>query len=386
MTANRAGGTRLQRARARLRYSWRLGTSDGLAVVRDAVDGHLRRSLHAMALSASDGRLGLCFAGTGEAVKAYVPYLEQRVERHCERSVVRESSIVRRAGLAEALRSTGAGITLVADTGRHVARLPPERSLILPYRLHQVVRITGGFEEMFERLHKTDRWRFNRYRRRHELTWEHATGLADLDFFLERMHGPTMRERFGARAVTEDPITARECLFRRGYLFFLRSGGERIAGALCRWDGRNGTLRYRLNGVLDGADAYRRDGAFTAIYYFLIEWAAENGAKAVDLSGSVPFLARGIFQSKRRLHAHVELARTPARNQRVRLQVARDTPMVRQFLVDNPVIACGRDGGLEAVYFYDGDRPPRDDVMWRSPGITGRRTVDLDAFLGGGHV
>lgn len=381
MTATSAIRDTAIRLRARAGYSLRLSSDDTLARCRRIADERLPRSLPLVQWSTSDNAFRLAVGGHPAVLSSWTTYFEEAVKALGHSPGPRTLRRVGRAELLRGVPAAGADLTLVCCPRSSAVR-PRTASLVLPTRTHQVVRIDADFDTMMGRLHKTDRWRFAKNRRTGDWSWCQATSEADFDFFYHRMHVPTMRDRFGELATTEDVVTARECLFHQGRLFFLLARGQRIAGALCRWDPVHRTLRYRLNGLLDGDDAHRRAGALTAIYYFLIEWGCSHGVAAVDLSGSVPFLGRGIFQSKRRLHADVVVPPTPLRHLGVWLAAGADSPVVRDLLVANPVIAFDRHGELEAVYFHDGSRPARKDLKWESPGLARARYVSLDEFLG----
>ena len=150
---------------------------------------------------------------------------------------------------------------------------------------------------------------------------------------------------------------------------------------LCRLEGS--TLVVRLAGVEAGGEEPYRSGTYMAMYVLILQWAAEQGLTRVDLSGCEPFLSKGIFQFKRKMHPEVTLPDNHFREKRLVLRVLRDTPEVRDLLTANPVLTSGTHGGLEAVYFHDPDRPARTDLRWQCPGVSSQRTLDLDEFLDG---
>jgi hypothetical protein len=152
---------------------------------------------------------------------------------------------------------------------------------------------------------------------------------------------------------------------------------------LCRWASRTRTLTLRLAGVDGGAAEHYRSGAFTALYPLILEWAAQHGVRTVNLSGCEPFLSKGIFQFKRKLHPRVVLPASHFGGKRLLLRVLRDSARVRDFLVANPVIAESADGGLDAVYFHDEQRPARLDHRWEGVGLRAARLVHLSSFLAG---
>ncbi|NUL02213.1 hypothetical protein HRW07_02920 [Streptomyces lunaelactis] len=354
--------------RARADYGWRHSAEPAVAQLRRLYEGELRAALprRSVHTHGADGGPSASYTGPYEIGKGLLAQIE------CH------------SGSPGSPSAAGPELVMVAASARRLAALPRERSLILPARVHQIVPIRGDLATVLAGRSRRNLDRFRRNQRVDGWSWEHAGSDEDLDFFRRRMLLPTVRDRYGPYAVSEDPTVMRECLLRQGHLFFVRAGGpagERIAGALCRWDARRRTLRFRLTGVLDADPALRRAGALIAAEYFVFEWAWRHGVAAVDLSGGAPFLARPIVQYKMRLNAVTVPAPTPVRHLGTWLHVARDSAGVRDFLAANPLLATAPGGGLEAVYFHDRTRQVRDDVAWRSPGVDGSRTVDLDEFL-----
>jgi hypothetical protein len=314
----------------------------------------------------------LAYAGIDDGLQHVLPYAEQR-----------RGPALRR----ESRRTTWARLDAPeADllfVGYLTGQPPGPAGLAhvdLPFRVHLVVRPGTDPAAVPARLSRKARQQYQREQRSRDRTLEVATGQADFEYFYRRMHAPTMRRRHGdaARSVPFD--IALHSLFGQGVLFFLREHGERVAGMLCRRE--PGALVLRLAGVLDGAgDAYRT-GTYLGLYVSILVWAAETGVAEVDLSGTEPFLSKGIFQFKRKLHPLVRVPANHFAGKRLRLCVRRDTPAVRDFLVANPVLVPGG-RAFEAWYFRDRDRAPRLDLRWRTGGVHGHRVVDLDEFLGG---
>jgi hypothetical protein len=375
--------------RARADYAWRYSTSPSLGRLRAAADETFRGAGRARQFTASETGLRVTVAGMPPGIKAMTPFLKEQLSGPGGPSAVAESDLRGRAVFAP--QRHDADIVVVCDTARRTAqaaRGPAGRGgerdggsegggdvgLVLPGWIHQVVP-TEGFE-----LNRTERQRFGKRRRDHAWTWQSACRPEDFEFFFTRMHLPMVTGRFGDRAVSEDRRTAREGLFRPGILFFLCAHGERVGGALCSVDRRSKVVYCRLNGILDGDHRLRVAGVLSAIHYFLIEWAGQQGLRGVDLSGSVPFLSRGIYQSKRRLHPEVVIGDLPVRHLRYRLVVRRDTDAVRDFLVANPLLrmdpADPTGTRMEGIYFTDSRRPPRTDLR---SGLARDRVIDLDA-------
>ncbi|MDU8998735.1 hypothetical protein [Streptomyces mirabilis] len=355
---------------ARADYEWRYSTSSAISSLHMLVDETARTAGRAVLISTPSADLRVAVTGLSSGIRAMTPFLKQQLSAEGSAAVVTELPLSGRAAFAGDLDE--ADITVLCDTGRRISRRPQGGGLVLPGWVHQVVPTQGN-----QRLHKSDRQRFAKQRRENGWTWEVAQREEDFEFFFTRMHSPMVANRFGDHAISEDRRAARVALFRRGILFFLLEHGERVGGALCRVDARSKVLYYRLNGLLDGDHRLRKSGALVAISYFLVEWGTENRLHGVDLSGSIPFFSRGVYQAKRRLHPDVVLADVPMRHLRYRLAVKRDTSAVRDFLVANPLLRLDGStaGAMEGVYFTDSRRPLRADLR---SGVEQDRIVDLD--------
>jgi hypothetical protein len=371
----------LERLRLRTRYAWSNSADARLLAARRALES-LDRGCRAAVSSGEPGSLTLGYAGIDEGFLNVLAFLEQQRERAGGGEARREEAGTSWKALA-AGALPDADLVAVGCSSRRAAELPRERSLLLPFRLHLVVDVIGDAEAMRRTVSKSERWEFSRNRRRHDWAWEQDDDPRAFDLFYERMHLPTMERRHGARMRTEDKRVAYESIFRRGTLFFVSENGRRIAGALCLWEPATRTITTRLLGVLDGDDEHYASGAFKAVYHLLLEWSCSHGVEHVDFHGTEAFLSKGIFRWKRKFHPRVVLPPNHFADKRLWLHAARDTGAVRDFLVANPAFALAPDGRFEALYFCDRDRPAREDLCWKSPGVRDARRVDLDEFLAG---
>ncbi|WP_328967339.1 GNAT family N-acetyltransferase [Streptomyces sp. NBC_00239] len=320
----------------------------------------------------------LAYGGLAHGLTHVLPFLEQRRGAGAQHSRRRTTW----AELADGRAATGADLLAVGLLRRAAPRTAPRHCLLLPFRISLSVPVGPDPQEVVQRLSRKARQQHARELRSRDRTLEVATSEADFHSFYDGMHRPTMRNRHRDAARSEERRSALVCLFRRGVLFFLRESGRRVAGMLCRLEGA--TLVVRLAGVEAGGEEPYRSGTYMAMYVLILQWAAEHGLTRVDLSGCEPFLSKGIFQFKRKMHPEVTLPDNHFRDKRLMLRVLRDTPEVRDLLTANPVLAYDTTGGaLEAVYFHDADRPARTDLRWQCPGVSGQRAVDLDEFLDG---
>lgn len=320
----------------------------------------------------ADGGPTLAYAGLDDGLSYVLPFLEQRRGATSRRESHRASW----AGLDE----PAADILAVGCLAAHAFAPAGVAGVELPFRVNLVVRPGRDPAAVAARLSRKARQQYLREQRSRCRRLEVASTDADFEYFYHHMHLPTMRRRHGTAVRSVPARTARHSLFRHGVLFFLCECGDRVAGMLCRRE--PGALVLRLAGVRDGGEDAYRTGTYLALYVSILVWSARNGVATVDLSGSEPFLSKGIFQFKRKLHPDVRRPATHFAGKRLWLCVRRDTAAVRDFLVANPVLVAAA-GGFEALYFHDRTRPGRLDLPWRTGGVVGYRTVDLDVFLGG---
>ena len=367
----------------RIRYAWHNSHHPALARLRRwADDAPIRLPYVTSRLPGHPLVLG--YAGLTDGLTHVLPFLEERRGGNPDQ-VSRETAYVSRRALEQGVELPDCDLLAIGMLSHRANRLPRERALVLPLRVHLVVPVVSDPQEMRRRISRKERQQAARGFRERGWTLEVTGSDADFDHFYDAIHLPTMAHRHGPAARSMDREMARECLLRRGVLLLLREGDQRIAGMLCRYGPASDTLTLRLAGVLEGRQQHYDHGALAAMYSALIEWAAGQGIRRLDLSGCEPFLSKGIFQFKRKFHPQVELPRTHFRDKRLWLGIRRDTPAVRDLLVANPFLVAADDtpDTWHAVYFHDALRPPRRELRWECPRVTAAHEVDLDAFMAG---
>jgi hypothetical protein len=363
---------------SRLRYRWDHDGGAWAAAhhLSDSAPGseHLESLL-----TRAQPQLVVAYRGFAAGGRHVVPFLGEQMGRSGEPVTLTEERV---PGWRRPRTAPEADILFTGCPSR-AAAFPAGRSLVLPFRIQQLLEVVPDAEVMAKKISRNERRKFASLRRKHDWSWESATSLADLKFFYERMHLPTMSLRHGEATRSADWDTIVHCLFRRGVLFFVTEGGKRVAGVLCRYDDGGRTLRTRLLGVLDGDETHYRSGAVKAVWYLAMEWAVGNGIRLIDMSGGEPFPGKGVFQFKRRLHPLTTLPTDHFGAKRLRLQVLKDTDAVRDFLVHTPMITVDAAGKLTTVHFFDADRPPHTRIAGTGPGLEASREIDLDTFLAG---
>lgn len=368
-------------ALARIRYRWANGTGAWARGRQQSASAPGRRFPSTLCTDA-DRSLTIAYQGFPEGLTYVLPYLTEQQSALSGRLSTENLPPV---GWRDMRRSGGpdADLVVLGCSRRRALALPRSHSVLLPFHVHLQLDVTGDREATLKKVSANERRQFSKLRRAHGWAYEVGRTEADLRFFYERMHLPTMASRHGEAARSADWDVALHALFRQGLLLFVNEAGTRVAGVLCRLENGGTTMRMRLLGVLDGEETHYRSGAVKAVYYLAVEWAAENGVTRIDLSNSDPFPGKGVFQFKRRFHPTVVHAESHYGGRRAHLRVLRDTPLVRELLVATPMLTVDRSDRLVGTHFFDSARPARRDIRCDGPGVHDSREVDLDEFLSG---
>jgi hypothetical protein len=373
----------VERLRLRGRYLWRHSGNPYLRQLRLQRD---RRGAAFMPVIHSElGGTSITYAGLTDGIACALEFTEQQRDPGAGHAPVRSSQTMRTRDI-ERVRSLPAGdIVIIGTTAAKGRQLPAESSFVMPMRVHFVIDFNADIDTVLARTARGERRNFRQKCRQHDWQLTIERDPEQFDHFYDRIYRATMYRRHGARQRIEGKESAYECLFCSGILFMLHMDGRRVGGHLCHWNWRSRVLTSRLLGVLDGEEEYYAAGALKVMHFLLIRWAGEHGVRQLDLQGTEPFLSKGTYQLKRLFGARVVLPPNHFGDKRLWLQVRRDTPEVRDFLVANPFLTVRDDGTFDAVYFYDQRRAARTDYKANSPGVSFIRHVHLDDFFTASH-
>jgi hypothetical protein len=161
--------------------------------------------------------------------------------------------------------------------------------------VRQVIDTSGGWEAMRLEFGKKKRQTTNNFSERFGLSYRMSKDVEDFDHFYYRMHVPHIRRRYGDLSQIDSYEDMKE-FFLKGLLLFVTKDDKPVAGALSMIDGKS--LVFRRTGVLDGDETVVKGGAQTALYYFQLKYAADNGFQSVDTMKSAPYLNDGVFRHK----------------------------------------------------------------------------------------
>ena len=126
---------------------------------------------------------------------------------------------------------------------------------------------------------------------------EQASTAADWEEFYGGMVLPQARARFGEDAWIPSERLRRE-LAERGTLHFVRRDGARVAGICSIRTGRS--LWLPVMGLSQGDPALLREGAYSAVFALIFEWARAEGCTDVDVGRTSAFTLDGVQRFKRK--------------------------------------------------------------------------------------
>jgi hypothetical protein len=134
--------------------------------------------------------------------------------------------------------------------------------------------------------------------RRAGYTYRISRDIQDFDFFYDRMYVPLVTKRHNEEAFVDSRAHLLS-YFQRGFLLVIYDrDGQPVAADL---DYTNGDMLFGIAcGVLDGRDDILEEGALSAIYYYVLQWAHENRVQRCDICEVRPFVQDGVYQYKRR--------------------------------------------------------------------------------------
>ncbi len=324
-------------------------------------------------------RLTIGFAATGAGVR----YVQDHLLKICGAPRIHRVSPVLEGDPRAHLDVLDCDVDVLVVEGPRsvIGRLPRERSLIMPLRVHMVASLVGDGGDVSRLLSGEQRRQHRRRLSRFGYRYEISHLDADFLSFFDGMYLPTMSVRHGRRARTVGREHAKSALFDCGHLMLVYSGDRMVGGTVNHLDAERRQVNARLVGVLDGDERLMREGVVKTAGTFLLEWASTHAYTAVDFQGCEPFLGKGTFQAKIDLGAGAQLPPPPLRDRRLWLSVRRDSPAVRDFLVANPVIVLDDDHQIGAAYFHDGVRAARRDIRHGRRGLRFEALIEVTEFL-----
>lgn len=248
----------------------------------------------------------------------------------------------------ELVSSPSSDLIIVEATRHLIRKLPRRNAAVLPQYVHHILDVRGDWQDVKSRFRKSVRHEF-RLTRKYGYEYEVSHDGRDFELFYDDMYLPTMRDRHGALASPMPPGEAYQ-YFRHGLLFWVKRDGRRVCGSICQI--AQGTVICMVMGVINGDQQLIDQGVVGALNCLRIQWANEQGYKAINFLGSgIPRLSGGMFQHKRKWGTAICVP--PHLNRQIWIGIRRSTPAVSQFFRENPLIVVDEDGKLHGLITVD---------------------------------
>jgi hypothetical protein len=169
--------------------------------------------------------------------------------------------------------------------------------------------------------------------RKHNYSYEMTCDPTKFEYFYNQMYLPYVQGRFGELTVVTG-FRDMERVFKKGQLLLIKKGNDYISGNIVRMD--RDTVFVLYLGITEGKIEYLKAGALTALYYFTILWAKEEGYKWIDFGHCRSFLKDGVFKYKK--HWGMEIKISKRFEDIFGMKIYNFRQGVQNFLENNPFV------------------------------------------------
>jgi len=136
-------------------------------------------------------------------------------------------------------------------------------------------------------------------------TYEFTHNKEDFDFFYYRMYLPYITLRHKGQGMVLDDYESTLKDFLQGGMILIRDGEDPVCGMLCHME--DDICRALQMGVLDANFELVKRGINVALWWYMLLWARDQGAKKFDFGSSRAQISDGVFNFKRQWGTRVKL-------------------------------------------------------------------------------
>jgi len=199
--------------------------------------------------------------------------------------------------------SNNADITII-KTDRFFSRILQKRGyMLIPAWINMKIDTSKSFEEIAKKFKKSAKEDVRKIKK-FNYTYEITKDLEKFDRFFYEIRDPHFKRRVGSKAIPgTTSYLELKIAFRLGSLFTIKDGDQTIAGFIVVNDKKKASPHFM--GIIGEKELYKAAGS--ALFYFFIEWAKENGISLLNFGLSRPFLNDGPFRFKRKWGMTVDL-------------------------------------------------------------------------------
>lgn len=249
--------------------------------------------------------------------------------------------------------------------------------------VNMVIPIGDTWEAVVGRWAKNVKGEDLRRIRKHQLNYRMVDSEQAFRDFYHSFYVPYVTMRFGD-AVFIEPEAKIVSIHEYGEIIEIIRGDTVIAaGILIDVDG---SLGFHWTGIPTDIDPPMRDGAFAALYYFIVRLAYERGCDEVDCFTSRPTLSDGVLRYKRKWGGI--LSGCDTLNGQILLKPMRSNRAVTTFLRQHPPITLVEGGFVARVLLEENTEVSAERALeavdaYYTDGLRDMRLYSLQGFAHG---
>lgn len=168
---------------------------------------------------------------------------------------------------------------------------------IIPEWVTTTMDITKPIEDIYKKFSKSGKEDIRKVKK-YNYSYELTEDLEKLKLFYYKMYLPYTSDRHGKSAICVNFHAIRHLFERDNKLMMIKYNDEYVFGSLFYVKRDKAIATY--TGLMEGKDDCLKRSVSAASYYFLIQWAKENGINYLDFGKCRSFLNDGVFRYKRK--------------------------------------------------------------------------------------
>lgn len=225
-----------------------------------------------------------------------------------------------------------------------IRKLPRQSAIVLPRVVNHIVDVGGDWQDVRSRFRKNTRKYLLRLMRKYGYEYDVSHDCQEFEQFYHHMYVPTMRNSHGELCTL---MTIQEAYryFRHGWLFRVIRDGDWVSGMVCH--SQQEVLFTDIIGVKNSDAQLMKEGAESAAYYAVFQWANQHKYKAVNMLWTRPYIKGGTFQHKRRWGAAISVPLDF--HKQFWIKARHNTPPVSKFLIENPCVIVDENAELHGL-------------------------------------
>ena len=206
---------------------------------------------------------------------------------------------------------------------------------IIPECVDMQLDISESIEKIFEKFNKSAKKDCSRVKK-FGYCYDIKTDSEKLDFFLNKIYFPYRLYRHDEEILPGSySYNEIRSIFEDGKLIFIKDKDEYIAGSLINTNHVKKTIFMMGMGILPDPELIIKNVGSALVYYSII-WAKENGFSKMEWGATPPFFNNGIFKFKKKWGSKIKKSIYIPRIYGIKL-ISKKKQLL-DFVTDNPIV------------------------------------------------